>query len=280
MGLLCLLMLCSSWAYATDGAAKEDGAGILDPWCGKYCMSIFTKTRTAKTVGKGHLSAAIKVQHFDWDEVKDADDDYHGRTSGQSKERLASTLCLKYGWAKNHHIAVGIPYWMNDFDIPGKENDHDGLANVFIFEKWSVLQETNTLPAVAFDLWYYFSTGDSDKKLGVDDGSIKVTTEISKAWKYFSLHVNPGYTWGLDDAPDICEFNAALLTTPCKTFWPACEYNYYEKKDTGHRHDLVPGIIWKFAPGWSFKAGAPITVDSTFTDKDRVGIVLKLFRRW
>jgi len=270
-----LLILCVSPA-----SAAEDQAEQLDPWCGKYPMSFFTKTRSAKMVGKGHLSAAVKVQHFDWDLVRGADDDYHGRTSGQSKERLINVLCFKYGWAKNHHIAVGVPYWFNDFDIPGKENDHDGFANVFVFEKWQAIQETNILPAVAFDIWYYFPTGDSDKKLGSDDGTVKVTAEISKAWKHFSLHANPGYTWGQDEAPDVVEFNAAILTKANKTVWPACEYNYFEKKHAGHRHDLVPGIIWKFAPGWSFKVGAPINLDSTFTDRDRVGIVLKLFRRW
>ena len=41
-----------------------------DPWIGQYCMSIFTKTRSSKTVGKDHLSVALKVQHFDWDQVK------------------------------------------------------------------------------------------------------------------------------------------------------------------------------------------------------------------
>jgi hypothetical protein len=261
----------------TPASPKTDD---LDPWVGKYPMSFFTKTRTANTVGKGRLSASLNLQYFDWDEVRDAEGNYHDRPSGQEKERLATTLCLKYGWSENHHLAVGIPYWSNDFDIPGKENDYDGFANVFIFEKWRAIAETNTRPAVAFDVWYYFPTGDSDKKLGVDDGSIKLTTEISKAWKGFSLHINPGYTWGLDEAPDIGEFNAAILTTPYKTFWPALEYNYLDKEGQGHSHDVVPGIIWKFAKDWSFKLGVPINLDSTFTDRDRVGIIIKLFHRW
>jgi len=269
---------------AVCSAAQEETASqetdVLNPWCGKYCMSFFTRARSAKTVGKGHLSASVKVQHFDWDLVRCADGDYHGRASGQDKERLATVLCFKYGWAENHHIAVGIPYWFNDFDIPGKENDRDGFANVFVFEKWQVIKETNTMPAVAFDIWYYFPTGDSDEKLGTDDGAVKLTSEISKAWKDFSLHANPGYTWGQDEAPDIGEFNAAVLTKPHKTFWPGLEYNYLDIEDKGHRHDLVPGFIWKFASGWSFKLGTVVNLDSTFKDRDRLGVVMKLFYRW
>jgi len=76
------------------------------------------------------------------------------------------------------------------------------------------------------------------------------------------------------------EINGALLLTPSPNFWPAIEYNYYQKESSGHRNDIIPGFIWKFAKGWSFKAGATINVDSTFTDRDRVGVIFKLFRKW
>jgi hypothetical protein len=270
----------------TEVAAAAPKAEGLDPWVGKYPMSFFTRTRSASMVGKGRLSASLNFQYFDWEQVRGADGDYHDRPSGQDKERLVTTLCMKYGWTENHHLAVGIPYWFNDFDIPGKENDYDGFANLYVFEKWRALKETNTRPAVAFDIWYYFGNGDSDKKLGIDDSSVKVTTEISKAWKDFSLHLNPGYTWGCKDAPDIGEFNAAILTKPHKTFWPALEYNYFDKKNLddvkqeGHSHDLVPGFILKIGKESSFKLGIPISLDSTFTDRDRVGIMIKLFHRW
>jgi len=270
VGASVVLLVCAGPSIAAE----------LDPWVGKYPMSFITKTRTANTVGKGHLSAALKLQHFDWDQVKGADGTYADRPAGQDKERLAATLCLKYGWAKNHHIAVGIPYWFNDFDILGNENDHDGFANVYAFEKWKVISETNTRPAVAFDVWYYFPNGDGARKLGTDDGSIKLTTEISKAWEKFSLHVNPGYAWGLDDAPDFTEFNAAVWFHVCQKLWPAVEYNYLDKEGSGRQHDVVPGFVWRFAKGWTFKLGATINIDSTFTDRDRVGVVMKLFRRW
>ena len=277
-----IILLCSGGTVmaAEPQAPAPAEADELDPWVGKYPMSFFTRTRSANTVGKGHISFSLKLQHFDWDLVRKADGNYHGRPSGQEKERVAATLCTKYGWAEDHHIAVGIPYWFNDFDIPGKENDSEGFANLFIFEKWKVIKETNIIPAVAFDLWYYFPTGNCDRKLGADDGAVKLTTQISKAWRHFSLHINPGYTWGQDEAPDIGEFNAAILAKPDKTFWLAVEYNYFDKKDAGRAHDVVPGFIWKFAEGWSFKLGVPINLDSTFTDRDRHGLVLKLFKRF
>jgi hypothetical protein len=249
-------------------------------WCGKYCMSFWTRARSAKTVGKGRLSVSVKAQHFDWTQVRGADDNYHSRASGQERQRLQTVLCTKYGWAENHHIAVGVPYWFNDFDIPGKSNDSAGLANIYVFEKWNFIRETNHFPGVAVDFWYYFPSGDTDRKLGTDDSAYKITTEVSKAWKDFSLHLNPGYTWSEDKDEELGEINAVLLLQPHPSFWPGLEYNYIDQEHKGHRHDLVPGFIWRFAEGWSFKLGVPINLDSTFTDRDRVGIVLKLFRRW
>ena len=282
MGLAALLVCVGPAAWGTESHRATTDAENTEvyPWCGQYCMSFFVKARSAKTVGKNHLSVSLKVQHFDWTQVRGADDEYHGRPSGQQKQRLTTVLCTKYGWAEDHHIALGVPYWFNDFDIPGKENDGQGLANVFIFEKWNFIKETNHFPGVAVDFWYYLPTGDTDRKLGSDDAAYKITTEVSKAWKDFSLHFNPGYTWSEDKDAEVGEINGAFLWTLYPDFWPAVEYNYLDKEEQGHSHDLVPGFIWKFAKGWSFKLGVPISLDSTFKDRDRVGIVLKLFRRW
>ena len=133
------------------------------------------------------------------------------------------------------------------------------------------------IPAVAVDLWYYFPTGNTDRKLGSSDYSWKVTTEISKAWPQFSLHLNPGYVFTKDRSADTAEFNAAVIFTPCKTFWPAVEYNFQHNESKGFKHDIVPGIIWKFSPGWSFKIGAVINLDSSTTYRDDLGLVIKLF---
>ena len=276
--LLTMLVVVTASGSTTVAGNPDKTQTDVFPWCGQYCMSFFTKTRSAKTVGKDHLSVALKVQHFDWTQVR-SNGGYHSRTSGQEKQRWTATLCTKYGWAENHHIAIGVPYWYNDFDT-SSPNDSQGLANMYVFEKWNFIQETNNCPGVAVDFWYYFPTGEADRKLGIDDGAYKITTEVSKAWKDFSLHFNPGYTWSEDDDAEVGEINGAVLFTPGPNFWPAVEYNYYQKESSGHGNDIIPGFIWKFAKGWSFKAGATINIDSTFTDRDRVGFVLKLFRRW
>jgi len=279
--LLAMIIACAVTAQSAEANQKSpsEGKPEVHSWCGQYCMSFFTKTRSAKTVGKGHLSVSLKFQHFDWNLVRGSDDKYHGRTPGQQKQRTAFTLCTKYGWAEDHHITLGIPYWLNDFNT-SSSNDSHGVGNIFIFEKWNIIKETNNFPGVAVDFWYYLPNGDTDRKLGGDDGAYKITTEISKAWKDFSLHFNPGYTWSEDKDAEAGEINAAILLKTYPNLWPAIEYNYYDKESSGHRHDIVPGIIWKFKKGWSFKAGVPINLDSTFTDRDRVGLVLKLFRRW
>jgi hypothetical protein len=282
---LVLLLFVTSLVLVAEGAekskatAREQDDGVY-PWCGKYCMSFLTKTRSANTVGKDHLSVSLKYQYFEWSQVRGSDNNYHDRTSGQQKQRSVFVLCSKYGWAEDHHIALGIPYWMNDFDIPGKENDSQGIANIFLFEKWNIIKETNDLPGVAVDFWYYFPSGDSDRSLGSDDGAYKISTEISKAWEDFSVHFNPNYKWSEDDDAEVGEINGAILFKSAPTFWPAVEYNYLDKEGRGHSHDIVPGFIWKFKKGWSFKTGIPINLDSTFTDRDGVSVVMKLFHRW
>ncbi|MBN2316379.1 MAG: transporter [Sedimentisphaerales bacterium] len=279
MVFIATFALIAEGTETSQESSSEEENGLY-PWCGQYPMSMFTKTRSSKLVGKDHLSVSVNFQYYDWDQVRGADNDYHNRASGQSKERSIYTFCAKYGWAKDHHIAVGIPYWMNDFDIPGKENDSQGLADIYVFEKWELLKETNTIPGVAVDFWYYFSSGDSDRSLGTGESAYKISTEVSKAWKDFSLHFNPNYKWSADKDDEVGEINGTILFTPDPKLWPAIEYNYFVREHKGHSHDLVPGIIWKFKKGWSFKVGVPMSMDSTFTDRDVVSIVLKLFRRW
>ncbi len=275
--MITALFTCSIVQSPKTMAADDEKK---NPWVGNYCMSFFTKTRTAKVVGKNHLSVALKAQYFDWDQARGADGDYHRRAQGQSKQNWTTVLCTKYGWAENHHIVVGVPYLFNDFDLGASSNDSRGFSNIFIFEKWNLIKETNKRPGVAVDFWYYTSSGDSERKLGSDDGSYKVTTEISKAWKDFSLHFNPGYTWGEDKDADIGEINAGLFLTPHPKIWPAVEYNYCNKEEKGRSHDIVPGMVWKFAKGASFKVGVPINLHSTMNDRDEIGIVFKLFYRW
>jgi hypothetical protein len=108
-----MLVACVVFAGAMGQAAESDRQAStaesteVYSWCGQYCMSFFVRARSAKTVGKDHLSVSLKVQHFDWEQVRGADDEYHGRPSGQQKQRLMTVLCTKYGWAEDHHIALG-----------------------------------------------------------------------------------------------------------------------------------------------------------------------------
>lgn len=261
-------------------SVSEDKSNELNPWCGNYCMSFFTKTRTAKTVGKDHISFALKMQYFDWDKKKDSFGNYRPLPSGDKKEKLSSVFVTKYGWAEDHHIGLGVPMFCNDFDLGGSANTHHGLGNIFIFEKWNFLKETNHYPGVAVDFWYYLPTGDTSRQLGTDDGAYKVTGEISKAWKDFSLHFNPAYTYNETKDADIEEVNAGVFFTPSKIFWPAIEYNYYHQEGKGYAHDIVPGFVWKFAKGATFKFAVVLNADTTYTYRDKVGFVTKLFYRF
>jgi len=277
--IVCIITATSPAQVAETGSSQS--ASSTDPWCGKYPMSFFTKTRSSKTVGKGHLSVGWKFQHFDWSRVRGADNHYHERRSGQTKSQVFNLLCLKYGWAEDHHIALGIPHFINDYDLPGSSNnDSMGIGNIFLFEKWNIIKETNTMPGVALDYWFYLPSGDSDRKLGSDDWANKVSLEVSKRWDWFSLHFNPNYKWNETKNGDVGEVNVAAIWHLAPELLPAIEYNYFDKESKGHRHDIVPGLIWKFRKGWSFKVGVPVNISSTFTDRDRVGVVAKLFYRF
>ena len=276
-----IIFILSSSNNNVNAANPNEKSEETYSWTGKYPMSFFTKTRTAKTVDKGRLFTSIKYQLFDWDLVKDSDGNYHSRTSGQEKKRSIATLCIKYGWAKDHHIALGVPYWSNDFNLSSSNsNNSSGIANIYIFDKWNFIKETNNIPGVAVDLWYYFPNGNTDRKLGNENGAYKLTTEISKSWEYFSVHFNPGYTWSEDKDSEIGEVNAGAIFKPTKTLWPAIEYNYIDKEELGHSQDLVPGMYWKFTKDWTFKAAAVINLDSTFTDKEDCGVLFQICHKW
>ncbi|TFH15757.1 MAG: hypothetical protein E4H02_07205 [Lentisphaerales bacterium] len=264
-------LACACHVFGQDAQRPE-----TDPWIGKYPMSFFTKTRTANTVGKGRLSVCLKMQSIDC-EKKLVDSCYEDMADTDNNDVFNTVLIAKYGWAEGHHVALGIPYMWVDFKSASKNIKSSGLGNIFVFEKWNCIKETDTTPGVAVDVWYYFDTGDSARKMGVDDDSIKATAEISKAWKSFSLHLNPGYCWNLDDGCDITEINAGAFYNAHKKLLLGIEYNYTDKEEKGDCHDIVPGFVWKPFKDASFKLGAVINADSTMTYKDNSGVVAKLF---
>ena len=262
-------MLIPHIASAEDAAEGKE----LCPWYGKYPLTFLYKARSAKTVGEGRTLFCLKNVYFDYDEVK-TNGSYNDLAPGDKYEQFTTILVAKYGWAKDHHIAVGIPYVWTDFKAGASEVNSDGFSNIYVFEKWNLLKESDNSPAVAVDLWYYFSSGDAAEKRGSDDDFWKITTELSKAWEKWSLHFNPGYQ--IRDGPDFWEVNAALLVKPCKKLWPVLEYNYIDKDKKGDSHAVVPGFVWKAYPGLSVKLGAIINVDTDLKYKDDLGGVLKV----
>lgn len=260
---------------------SPDTTAGVSSWLGKYPMSFFTKTRSAKTVGKDRLSVTVKIQYWNWDLKCDAAGNYHSLPSGDSKRKTNLVFITKYGWAENHHIAVGVPVLFNDFDTGTTTNNSSrGLGNLFVFEKWNLIQETETIPAAAVDFWYYLPTGDGDRKLGSDDGAYKITVEISKAWKDFSLHFNPGYAWNETPDSNWSEINAGAWYTKFAKLWPGIEYNYFYKQGHGHSHDLIPGLLWKLPNDSAFKIGPVINLESTCPYRNRVGVVVKLSKKF
>lgn len=267
-----------------------------DSCTGKYPMSFITKTRTANTVGKDRLSLAVKWLNVSYDEKKDAGGQYRSLGADDNYDTQTMVFTAKYGWATNHHVALGIPHVWNDFKTSTKEISSEGLSNIYVFEKWKFLEETATRPAMAADLWYYFNTGDSKDKRGSDDDSVKLACQISKAWKGFNLHVNPAYRWNLADGVDVGELNVATYVNVTKSFKLACEYNFTYKENTtegstateekaikakeGQSQDIVPGFLWKPSKTSSIKLGAVINLDSDFTYRDKVGVCLKLFYKF
>jgi len=263
----------------TKLAQKSDSASKMSPWIGAYPMSIFTRARTSKTVGKDHLSLSLKLQCFDYDEIRRSDGCYHDLGSN-SKYKYSNVLCAKYGWAKDHHLALGIPYLWNNSEMNGVTFNNDGLGNIYLFEKWNLIKETESIPGIAVDVWHYFPTGNTQRKVGNDDYAWKFTTEISKAWEWFSVHVNPGYQISEGRDEDVILGDAAVILTPWEKFWPAVEYNYTYTESKGRCNELIPGFIWKFLPNASFKLGAVINLDATTQFRDEVGLVAKIFYRF
>jgi hypothetical protein len=257
-----LALVCSA------GLAAPDETYSMQP----CCMSFVTKARTAKTIGKGRLCLSLKAQEIDYDRKLGADGDYHGFDGHY--EQLKTSVSLKYGWAKNHHIGISMPYMWNDIEAGGTDVRNGGLANIAVFEKWNFLPESRYLPAIAVDAWYYLGSGHTGRKLGSTHPFLKLTAEFSKTWPGFSLHLNPVYA--LRDGPDSYEINGAVLFTPCRTFWPAVEYNYESFRGKGRTHDIVPCFLWKFRRGWCAKLGTVINLESTRTYRDHIGLVGKL----
>jgi len=261
-------------ALARDAPAKPNTV------YGKYPMSLLRRCRSAKTVGKNHLSVAVKFEYYDNDDIM-VDGSYTDLESPNKFEKLIAVPCAKYGYADSAHIAVGMPYIWTDLVSSKSDIDDDHIGNIFLFHKWNCVRESANMPGIALDVWYYFDTGKPASKAGTDTDSVKFTTEISKAWKWADVHLNPGYRIDMGGGNDVVEINAGTYLRLTKPVRPCIEYNYLHTERKGECHDILPGFLWIIKPGHiTLKAGAIVNLDSDMTYRDEVGGVLKIFGRY
>jgi len=273
------VVLLAAAAHASPEGRVDEGPAVkpvdeLNLCYGKYPVSMFRTVRTARTVGKGRLLVCLKSVYSEADEKLNAAGDYDSITG--ENEKMVNTLVAKYGWAGNHHAAVGIPYIWNNLSVGAADVDTNGLGNVFIFEKWNFIAESATVPALAADVWYFFPSGDTTKKLGTDDYAWRIGIEASKAWPGFNVHLNAAQTFTEGHLQDMFFGGAGILCSMNSRWQPGLEYNYAYRESKGKSHDLVPGVLWKPLKNLSVKAAAVVNLDSTMTYRDDVGAVLKV----
>jgi len=231
--------------------------------------------RTARTVSPRHLLLSLKTEWTDAERVR-SDAGYRPLQQGERFQRWVTVLTAKYGLTRNHQLAVGIPYMGIDMATPSARIDSDGLGDVFAFAKWRCVNETRSLPAVALDAWYFAGTGNAAMKRGSGKDWVKASAQVSKAWKRVNLHLMPGYRVCPGDGAETWDMNAGVMSKVTKKVIAGVEYNYIDKGTKGESHDVVPGIIWKFAKGASGKLGVIVNADSSMSYRDRLSAVSKL----
>lgn len=260
-------------------AQTADTADTADPYafcCGKYPIGMFLRARTAKTLPQGRLALCLKTVYFGADKVRNAAGGYDSIIG--ENEKTTNALVARYGIIDNHQVGTCIPYVWNNFSTGGVDTDSDGLANILVFYKWRILEETVTIPAVAVDAGYYFANGNTSRKLGNDDYAWRIGAIASKALPAFSVHLEALQVFTEGRSADRFEGNAAVVLGPEWGVQPGLEYNYTYKESSGLSHDLVPGVAFKLPAGFCIKAAAIINLDTTMKYKDDLGFVVKISR--
>ena len=276
LGLLALAG-CGPLGPLGQGGPASPGRPNACPWLGKYPLGLLGKGRSARIAEQGHVCMNLKTQFIDYDEKETSNNGRYSSFNG-TYEKVRATTCVKYGWVERHQIGFGLPYSWVDFDVGPQDIDESGVENVFIFDKWLAVTETRTRPAIALDLWYYFDTGEPADKLGSDEDAVKVSAEISKAWRGLTVHVNPGYVFR-DDA-DSAEVNLAVLFKTGPQLQLGLELDHASTDNKGRYTDLITGAIMKLGGSGIFTVGVVANVENTTAFRDKVGLVIKVGRRF
>jgi hypothetical protein len=268
--------MTASPVLAADEEAPAPARADQSGCCGKYPMSIFRTIKTAKVMPVGGFHACVKGVYYEADEKLDAAGHHHS-FSGEN-EKLTASLVLRYGWLDGHHVGLVVPHVSNNFSVGATDVDSNGLGNVAVFDKWNFLKETDTLPGLAAELRYIAPSGDTARKLGTDDYSWRAALIASKAWPLVNVHANVAQTTVEGRDADKFEAMCAVVSNMHPKIQPAIEYDYTYTNSKGKSHDLVPGVIWKFCPGWCLKTAAVINLDSTTTYRDKAGVIASVSR--
>jgi len=267
---------CGPLGPLGQGGPASPGRPDARPWLGKYPLGLIGKARSPRIAEQGHACVNLKTQFIDYDEKETSNGRYSSFNG--TYEKVRSTVCVKYGWFKGHQIGVGLPYSWVDFDVGPQDIDKSGVENVFIFEKWLAFTETRMRPAIALDLWYYFDTGEPADKLGSDEDAVKVSAEISKAWRCLTVHVNPGYVFR--DNADSAEVNLAVLFKVGPRLQLGLELDHASTDNKGRSTDLTTGAIMKLGDIGIFTVGVVANVENTTAFRDKVGLLVKVGRRF
>ncbi|MFC1624349.1 transporter [Candidatus Omnitrophota bacterium] len=110
----------------------------------------------------------------------------------QTDKEKSLSLCVKYGIIEKLDLGIEIPYQFIDVSEGDKI---DGISDIQIATKYHLLDETETLPALAMSCVVKTKTGDENKGLGSGELDYSLNGIITKEIRDFTTHVNLGYTF-------------------------------------------------------------------------------------
>lgn len=269
------LLLIVTKGYGQD---IDSGKAVVNNYLGKYPIFLLQKTRSASVLGKNRLSIIMGSSYVWFNSRRTPCGTYQEFNKPPDyKYTVATNILVRYGWIKNHHIATGIPYIFNGSYLDSITFKNNGFGNLFIFNKWHAIHETRLIPSMTIDLWTYFPTGNAAKKSGDEDFHFKTTISISKAWRHFSLHLNPGLVLDEGFKKESFEVNAAWLFK-IKKLSPVIEYNFLYEISNGASHDLDIGCKWMVLPDMVVTAGMVLNLYSSMTFAEKKAVFASVYK--